>query len=137
MRRGPVWAIMAVVLAVAPTGCALPGLAPGGDATEAGGLRLSYEDVLAPQAFSREGPAVAVGPDAAAGYWAETPGLPRPERGRVENLATGAAIEVSLFAGRGGAIRLSAAAAEAIGIGSEPVRVRVTALRREPRIAAP
>jgi hypothetical protein len=79
-------------------------------------------------------------PGAAPGYWAVAPGLPRPERARVERLDTGAAVQVALFAGRAGAdgaIRLSPAAAQALGIGAGPAPVRVTALRREPRIARP
>lgn len=137
MRRGPVWASEMAVLAAVVSGCAqIAALAPR-DGASSDGIQLSYEHVLAPQVFSREGAAVADGPDGEAGFWAVAPGLPRPERGRVENLATGATIDVALYAGRGGAIRLSAATAEAIGIGPEPERVRVTALRREPRIAAP
>lgn len=136
MLRGPVWASGMAAVAVLTTGCAGDGPAGG---PPPGALRLSYEDVLAPQAFLREGPAIVDPPGGAAGFWAVAPGLPRPERALIENLATGARIEVALFAGRGGpgaAIRLSGAAAEAIGLAS-PGRVQVTALRREPRIAAP
>jgi hypothetical protein len=66
-------------------------------------------------------------------------GLPRPERATVENLETGAETSVALFAGGGNPadIRLSAEAADALGIGDRPVRVRVTALRREPQLAVP
>ena len=136
--RGQVSSVgTAAAIAAALAGCAAPeASAPAGE----GGIRLSYEDVLAPAAFRREGPAVADRPEGSAGLWAVTPGLPRPERALVENLATGETVVVALFAGRGGpggAIRLSAAAAEAIGIGAAPARVRVTALRREPQIAGP
>ncbi len=144
MRRGPVRAGgMAAILAAALTGCAPvgPGAAPAPqDVAAPGGLRLSYVEVLTPAAFSREGPAVADPPGGEAGFWAVVPGLPRPERARVVNLATGASIDLALYRGQGGpggAIRLSGAAAEAIGVGPGTGRVRTTALRREPRLAPP
>lgn len=138
MRRGPVWASGLAILTAALAGCTPaddPAAAPA-----SGAIQLRYEDVPAPQAFSREGVAVADAPGGEPGFWAVTPGLPRPERGRVENLASGATIDVALFGGRGGpggSIRLSSAAAQAIGIGPGPGRVRVIALRREARIAPP
>lgn len=101
-------------------------------------LELSFEDVLAPEAYLREGSAVAEPPDGAPGYWAVAPGLPRPERARVERLDTGAQVQVALYGGRqgpGGAIRLSPAAAEALALDGSRAQVRVTALRREPRIS--
>ncbi len=120
MRRGPVWASGLAILAAALAGCT-PRRRPGGRRRRRAASSCSYEDVLAPQAFSREGAAVADAPGGEPGFWAVTPGLPRPERGRVENLASGATIDVALFVGRGGpggSIRLSSAAAEAIGIGA-------------------
>lgn len=137
-RRGLVWAIGAVALA-GLLACARPEAPAPGSAADAAALRLRFEEVLVPGAFSRVGAAVTEGPGGAAGLWAVTPGLPRPERARVENLATGATVDVALFAGPGaaGAIRLSAAAGEALGLGPGPAQVRVTALRREPRIAPP
>lgn len=140
MRRVPVRTIGMAVLAAALGGCAQVADLRRGEGPAAGGIQLSYESVLAPEVFSREGAAVADAAGGEAGYWAAAPGLPRPERGRVENLATGATIDLALYMGRGGRdgpIRVSAAAAEAIGIGPGPGRVRVTALRREPRIAGP
>ena len=67
------------------------------------------------------------------------PGLRRPERAEVVNLETGAKVTVSLFSGGApaGEARLSNAAAEALAIGDVPQRVRITALRREPRLVAP
>lgn len=133
VRRGPVWIGGSAALAAMLSSCAPEGARPPAE----GALRLSYEDVLAPEAFAREGPAIPEPADGAAGFWAVTPGLPRPERARVENLRTGAATEVALFAGPGGpggAVRLSAEAADAIGLAA-PGPVRVTALRREPRLA--
>ena len=62
-------------------------------------------------------------------------GRPRPERAELVNLETGDSVVVALFAGRRGApVRLSNAAAEAIGVGAAPVRVRVTALRSRPTL---
>lgn len=108
-----------------------------GDPAGAGSVRLSFEDALVPAAFSREGLAVADAPGGAAGFWAVVPGLPRPERAQVVNLSTGAEATVALYTGGAGSIRLSGAAAEALGIATTPTRVRVTAVRREPRIAPP
>jgi hypothetical protein len=115
----------------------LPGLGGGAAAGADDTLDLRFEDVLAPEAYLREGPA-RVDAGEAAGFWAIVPGLPRPERALVENLGSGATAEVALFRGpASGGIRLSAAAAEALGIGAGPAEVRVTALRSMPRIAAP
>jgi len=128
------WGAIAATL----TACAPTENPTEGDA--AGALRLSFEDVLAPAAFAREGPAMVDAAGGAAGLWAVVPELPRPERARVVNLASGAEATVALFAGAtgpNGAIRISAAAGQALGVGTTPTRVRITALRREPRIAAP
>lgn len=105
-------------------------------------LRVSFVDMLAPGAFDWTGPAVAVA-GGAEGLWVVLPGATHAERVRVRLLdgegdgaAGGASVDVALFrgpAGPGGAARLSAAAAEALGV-SGPARVRVTALRREPRL---
>jgi hypothetical protein len=115
----------------------LPGLGGGAAAGADDTLDLRFEDVLAPEAYLREGPA-RVDAGEAAGFWAIVPGLPRPERALVENLGSGATAEVALFRGpASGGIRLSAAAAEALGIGAAPAPVRVTALRSVPRIAGP
>lgn len=124
----------ALVLVALAAGC---GLLPGGDAS-GDGLRLSFEDVAEPAAFSREGEGRR-DPGDAAGLWAVVADLPRPERALVVNLATGAEATVSLFRGGGAPsdIRLSGEAADALGIGNRPVPVRVTALRREASIAPP
>jgi hypothetical protein len=136
-RRRLIGALGAAALAGLAASCA-----PAADPPPpmAGGLALRFEDVLAPEVFVRAGRAVAEGPEGAAGLWAVAPGLPRPERGRIERLDTGARVEVALFAGAGGpdgAIRVSAEAAAALGIAGGAVPVRVTALRREPRLAPP
>ena len=44
---------------------------------------------------------------------------------------------MALYRGRGATIRLSPEAAEAVGVGSKPVPVQITALRREPKVTAP
>lgn len=137
-RRGPALAIGAAGLAAALSACApaAPVTSPEPSATIAG-MAFRFEDVLAPGAYSRSGPAVAEPAKAAPGLWAEAPGLARAERGRVVNPATGGSVDVALYRGRGATIRLSPEAAEAIGVGTRPVPVQITALRREPRIAAP
>ncbi len=100
-----------------------------------GGLRLAFEDRPAPGAFSFEGTAVPGRRDGAAGLWATVPGLKRPERAEVENLANGRSVVVALFSGgRTGTVGLSWQAADSLGIGDRQVRVRVTALRQAPRL---
>lgn len=102
-------------------------------------LDLSFEDRETPDAFSRDGVGRRAGTDAG-GLWAAVAGLPRPERALLQNTETGASVEVALFRARAGTpaqdIQLSAAAADALGIGDAPAPVRVVALRREPSLAA-
>jgi hypothetical protein len=137
-RRGPALAIGAAGLAAALSACAPagPAAAPEPAATVAG-MAFRFEDVLAPAAYARSGPAVSAPAKSAAGLWAEAPGLTRAERGRVVNPATGKSVDVALYRGRGATIRLSPEAAEAIGVGTRPVPVQITALRREPRVEGP
>lgn len=130
-RRG--WRGGAVALAALVGACARLG-----DETQ-GVSRLSFEETAAPEVFTREGPALRDGPDGAPGLWAVVADLPRPERAVLEHVATGASVTVALFTAgsreAGPAIRISGEAADALGIGArtdEPVRV--TALRREPRL---
>jgi hypothetical protein len=126
-----------LALAIACAGCALAPAPEGGDEPDT--LAIAFETMAAPQAFFVEGLAVADRPDGVPGFWATVPRLPRPERALIVNAATGASVEAALFAGgRSTApIRLSGAVAEALGIGADPEPVRITALRREPRIVAP
>ena len=121
----------AIVLVAALAGCAGPGDAP----PEAGrpfGLR--FDDRPVPAAFVFEGPAVRDRAGGADGLWAVVPRLPRPERARIVNLRTGDDSVVALFAGPAGPVRLSNAAADAIGIAEKPVPVQVTALRSRPAL---
>jgi hypothetical protein len=121
----------AVALMAALAGCAPPGSeAPDPDRP----MQLRFEDRPDPAAFEREGAAVRDAPKGAAGLWAAVPGLPRPERAVVVLLATGDEVEVALYRSAGSVIRLSGEAADALGIGAEPVRVRVTVLRRHPSL---
>lgn len=117
---------------------ALVGCVPGPmqeEGTQGSRLRVEIEEVLAPQVFRIEGEARVAGAGGPAGLWAAAPGLPRPERGEVLNPATGATVTVSLFRASGRGIRVSRAAAEAIGLeGDGPVRL--TAIRTEPRVLA-
>ena len=109
-----------------------------GDAPPRGGLSLRFEDRPEPGAFTREGTATADAADGAEGLWAAVPGLPRPERALVVNLDSGDEVVVALFRARSGAgIRVSSEAAEALGIGATPARVRITALRSEVSLIQP
>ena len=106
-----------------------------GGEERAGGISFSFEDRAAPGAFLLEGGAVRDRPEGADGLWAAVRGLPRPERALVVNTATGAEVVVALFAASSGpSIRLSNAAADAIGLADAPQAVRITALRRAPRL---
>lgn len=101
-------------------------------------LALTFEDKDVPGIFDRELLGRRDKPKGAQGLWASVPGLRRAERGEVTNLATGAKVTVALFNGApAGEARLSNAAAELLGIGSTPTRVRVTVVRREPLLTAP
>lgn len=124
------------MLALLLSGCAPApsGASRGSPATFA----LAIEDAEAPAAFSREALGRRDRPNGARGLWAAVPGLGRPERAELVNLESGARVSVALFAGGGPATeaRLSNAAADALAIGSTPQRVRITALRREPRLIA-
>ena len=126
-RRGILWLAFVALAACARN----DGAAPAGQ-----GIALRFEDKAEPGVFSGEGPGVRDGPKGAGGLWAAVAGLPRPERGLVVNTKTGAKVVVALFAaGKGGpAIRLSNETADALGIGDDPVPVRITALRREPEL---
>lgn len=100
---------------------------------------LSFGDRLAPEVFERELAAHRDRPKGTQGVWITVAGPRRADRALVVNLATGARAEVALFPGPvpAGEARVSNAAAELLGIGAAPVRVRVTVLRREPMLVAP
>lgn len=121
---------LALVLVVAA--CGRHGGAP---APEPGGFAISFEDRVEPGAFQREAPATRDDPDGAEGLWAAVRDLPRPERAIAVNPENGAQVVLALFRGGSGPeIRLSNAAADALGIGAYPAVVRITALRQEARI---
>ena len=133
--RGLVWLALAVAL-VAPVACGRSdgdaGRSPGG------GLQIRFEDKPDPGAFALEAPAVRDGPKGAAGLWAAVAGLPRPERAIVVNTHNGRKVVVALFAAPRDAsvrVRLSNEAADLLRMGDGPENVRITALRREPKIA--
>lgn len=120
----------------------LPLLVAAGCATQPGGrpdaLGIRFDVVEEPAAFALEGLARRPDRDAPGGYWAVVPGLPRAESAAVRRQGGGKAVVVSLFrAPRGtppGAIVLSEAAAAALGIGDDPVPVRIVAVREEPEL---
>jgi hypothetical protein len=106
----------------------------GGEAPAEAALALSFEDAPSPGVFLLEAPALRDAPDGSAGLWAAVRGLARPERAEAVNLATGARVDLALY--RAGAadpaIRLSNAAADALGVEESAMNVRITALRRRP-----
>lgn len=103
------------------------------------GLVIAREDVVAPDVFEFEGPAAVARATDGAGLWAAVPGLDRPERGMLQNRATGASTLAALFrAPPGGTAVISAEAADALGLdpaGTTPVLVR--AIRSQLRVASP
>ncbi|WP_181164417.1 hypothetical protein [Amaricoccus solimangrovi] len=111
--------------------------APGAAGAEA--FALSFDDALAPGIYQRDLLGRRDRPKGTQGLWATVPDLRRAERARLVNLATGATVDVALFRGSvpAGEARISNAAAALLGIGAEPARLRVTALRREPVLVAP
>lgn len=129
MRRGQ--AIWVLTLAVAA--CAPPDAPGDGGPTP---VSITFEDRAVPGAFDRNGAGRRIAEGN--GLWAVVTGLPRPERGRVRNLESGAETVVSLFRAPSGSdptlVALSPEAAELLGIGDTPVAVRVTAVRREPQL---
>lgn len=104
-----------------------------------GAFTLSFGDARAPSVYQRDLIGRRDRPSGTQGLWVTVSGLRRAERAEVVNLATGASVKVALFRGRvrAGEARISNAAAALLGIGSDPVQVRITALRREPVLAAP
>jgi hypothetical protein len=100
---------------------------------------VSFAPRELPEVFEREGLGRRSSADTP-GFWAVVAGLRRPESGVVQNPATGAEVRVALFIGRppaGTVAEISAEAAAALGIGTEPVAVRVVAVRDEPQVLAP
>lgn len=128
-------------LAVLVSGCAWRG--PGGgvagevrSGSPGAPIEIAFEEVEVPEIFARAGRAVRDG-EGTPGLWAAVAGLPRPERGVVRRSAGGGRVVVALYAAPpgSGAIRLSEAAADALGIGPEAdATVSVVAVRREPRL---
>jgi hypothetical protein len=120
----------------APSGARAP--AKGGD-PDTEGFAIGFDDQRAPKVFEAELTARRDKAGGTQGLWATVSGLGRAERAEVVNLATGATAQVALFNGpvKRGEARISNAAAVLLGIGAEPARVRIVALRSEPVIVAP
>ncbi len=132
----------AMTVAVALTllaGCAGTRVAPTATGGGTEDFTLGFADTPAPQIYQRDLAGHRDRPGGTQGLWANVPGLTRAERAEIANLDTGATVKVALFPGRvpAGAARISNAAAEILGIGSAPEPVRVTVLRREPRLVTP
>ena len=133
-RRLHLWKVSLALLLAA---CA-QGARPGAPTPTPDTFGLAFEYAEAPGVYSREMLGRRDRAKGAQGLWAAVPGLRRPERAEIENLATGAKVTVALYSGgASGGARLSNAAAEALGIGAEPARVRITAVRREPKLVEP
>ncbi len=126
------WGVLAVLPLLGAAGCAT---APGGRPE---GLDIRFDVVEDPAAFALDGPARRPDRDAPGGYWAVVPGLPRAESAVVRRQGGGKAVVVALFraprTSPSGEILLSEAAAAALGIGDDPVPVRVVAMREEPEL---
>jgi hypothetical protein len=138
-RRGAVLGLLAAG-GLAAGGCGARRGGPGEQADAP--IRYVLEDVARPDLFSLSGLARRDPTGRTAGAWAVVPGLPRPERGLMRNLATGTEATAALFAAPGGAgrgpILVSASVAAALGVppdGTAPVLV--VALREQPRLVAP
>lgn len=101
----------------------------------ADGLGIRYDVVEEPAAFALDGVARRPDRDAAGGYWAVVPGLPRAELAVVRRQGGREDVVVALFraprTAKSGEIVLSEAAAAALGIGDDPVPVRIVAVREE------
>lgn len=124
--------MLAGLALLAAAGCAG---APGGRPE---GLGITFDVVEEPTAFTLEGLARRPDRDAPGGYWAVVPDLPRAESAVVRRKGGGKAVVVALFraprASHAEGIVLSEAAAAALGIGDEPMPVRIVALREEPEL---
>jgi hypothetical protein len=123
-----------LALAVALVGCARSEDA----GAPRGGLQIRFEDRPEPGVFTLEAPAARDAPKGADGLWAAVAGLPRPERALVVNSRNGRKVVVALFAAPKSAatpIELSNEAADALGMSDAPEVVKITALRRETKIA--
>lgn len=101
-------------------------------------MRIQFEDKAEPGVFETSGSAVRDKEGGAGGMWAAVPNLPRPERAEIAIAGSGRhhgkTAVVALFRTGGSVIRVSNEAADALGIGGEPVDVRITALRSVPEI---
>ena len=132
---------MTGALVLAFLGACAPGAGPDGRSAQRPDedFALDFADKPAPGIYQRELLGTRDRPKGTQGLWAIVPGLNRAERAEVVDLANGKRVEVALFPGSvpGGTARLSGAAAEVLGIGATPARVRVTVLRREPVLVSP
>lgn len=95
-------------------------------------------DDVAPEVFQATDVAVWDGNPTFGAIWIAVPGALQPERVQIRNEETGRTIRAAMVAddapeGSAAPIRLSAGAAEALGVGPlENIRVTVTALRKSP-----
>ena len=138
--RGARGSLLAMVAVILPLAAACDRTGGTGGAISGEGLQIRFEETAAPGVFSRRATARRDATEGTPGLWAAVPRLPRPESGRIENIATGATVTVALFAAPRNAtvseIRISSAAAEAIGMTGATAPVLVTAIRTEPRLSS-
>jgi cell division septation protein DedD len=104
-------------------------------------VRLIDRDVEAPEVFQTEGQALWDGRPSLGGVWVASPDAKDPQRVIMRNPANGKFVIGALFrreaANPGPKLQISSDAADALGIlAGEPVRITVTALRREEAPAA-
>ncbi len=129
----PVRYLIIPLLAALLSGCDRPG--------RPDGLTVVFEDIEEPAAFYREGLGRRTANTDSPGLWAVVQDLPRPETAIIRNPRTKNQITVPLFAARRSGdeadVELSVEAADALGIGEEPVAITVTAVRTEPNLIVP
>lgn len=104
-------------------------------------LTVVLENTEEPDAFYREGLGRRTASTDSPGLWAVVRNLPRPETAIIRNSRTRREVTVALFAtrrpGDEADVELSVEAADALGIGDEPVAITVTAVRTEPNLIVP
>lgn len=131
----------AVLLGLLVSGCVNPAGDENRTAVSPEGMQITFEDVPEPNVLNLEGTAVRTADSSEGGLWGVVADLRRPESAVVEDRETGNMVTVSLFRATkslsGHVIMLSNMAADELEISDQPLRVRITALRSEPKLVSP